>query len=103
LAKVIDIVEFENVSTFTEHVGSVFRIEMGPAQFAEAELIEAEALAANGRPSDSNQREPFSLLFDVQGDIDLPQQIYNISHDQLGDLPLFLVPVGSGRMESVFN
>lgn len=44
-----------------------------------------------------------SLLFELQDGIDLPQQSYRITHEQIGEVSMFLVPVGHGRMETVFN
>ena len=92
-----------DVSTFAEHVGSQFRIEMDRGQSVGAELIEASALDRDDESSPVTQRRPFSLLFAVGGSTDLPQKIYNVRHEALGDLQLFMVPLGGGRMESVFN
>jgi len=91
------------VSLFTEYVGDKFRIEVGPDEFAESTLIEAEASKNGAHSNTLPARQPFSLLFDVHGGAELPQQSYRLSHDQLGELFLFLVPVGRGQMESIFN
>jgi hypothetical protein len=99
----MDIADIKDVSIFATHVGSLFQVEVAHGQFAEIKLVEAEALKRGSTSSDGQSRQPFALLFDVQGDVDLQQQIYAVRHDQLGELPLFLVSVGSGRMESVFN
>ena len=99
---VIDLAAIRDVSVFAGHVGSVFRIEVGPEQFVDATLLEAEALGNRPQGVDL-PREPFSLLFALPEGIDLMQQTYNVSQEQLGELSLFLVPVGPGRMESVFN
>ncbi len=99
----MELADIKDVSTFSEHVGGLFRIEIGPEQYAEATLVEAEALNSASRPQDLQSRQPFSLLFHLQGDVDLPQQTYPVSNDQFGCVPLFLVPVGPGQMESIFN
>jgi len=48
----------------------------------------------------------FSLLFLAEGDV-LPQQLYPLSHAQLGELTLFLVPIRKQKAgilyEAVFN
>ena len=99
----MDLADIKDVSIFAEYLGSLFRIDVGPDQFVNAELIEAEALDTAPRGAGLPPREPFSLLFAVQADIELPQHTYRVSHERLGELPLFLVPVGSGQMESIFN
>ena len=98
----IDLADINDVSVFSDHVGSRFRIGVGPDEFVAAELVEAEALKS-GPASEEFPRAPFSLLFEVDGGIDLPQQMYPVHHDTLGELPLFLVPTGSGKLESIFN
>jgi len=99
----VKIADINDVSIFAAHVGSLFQVEVAPDRIAEIKLIEAEALKSGSATSNGEPRQAFSLLFDVQGGVDLQQQIYTVCHDQLGELPLFLVPVGSGRLESVFN
>ena len=98
----IDLADIENVSVFCDHVGSQFRIEVGPDEFVAAELVEAVALRS-GPASEEFPRAPFSLLFEVDGGVDLPQQTYPVHHETLGELPLFLVPIGGGKSESIFN
>jgi len=39
----------------------------------------------------------------VDQNIELPQRSYVVRHELLGELGLFLTPVGDGRLESVFN
>jgi len=97
----MDLAAIKDVSVFAEQVGSVFRIEVGPEQFIDATLVDAVASRQQGVAS--LPREPFSLLFALPEGIDLAQQTYNVSQAQLGELQLFLVPVGPSRMESVFN
>jgi len=99
----MDTIEINDVSMFTEQVGSRFRIEIDTDRFVTAELVEASALNAGPRSADLPPREPFSLLFQVEQGIELPQQTYRIHHESLGELMLFLTPVGAGRLESVFN
>jgi hypothetical protein len=54
------------------------------------ELIEVERWGA--APKDG--RQPFSLIFCEQSDTILMQQIYAITHPVLGELEIFLVPLG---------
>jgi hypothetical protein len=50
--------------------------------------------------------ESFSLLFEGPEDRPLPQGLFELSHQRLGTLEIFLVPVGvdgTRRYEAVFN
>ena len=87
-----------DVSAFAGRIGSRFRIEIAPDEFVDAELIEAEA---RGDALAPEQRQPFSLLFRTGKD--LPQQTYRIVHDEIGELHVFMTPVGPASMECVFN
>lgn len=41
------------------------------------------------------QRDPFALLFKGPAGVRLPQGTYRVQHDQLGEVGMFMVPVGS--------
>jgi len=66
-------------------------------------LTEARPLGA--RPE--SIREPFSLTFVLGRPLRLPQGIYQMRHPQLGEMEIFLVPIGvdanSSTFEAVFN
>jgi len=89
----VDLADIKDVSIFAPLVGSQFQIEIDEEQVVAAELV--EAAQASG--------DSFSLLFAVKDGIDLPQRIYRVSHEELGEVRLFMVPLGGGRLESVFN
>jgi hypothetical protein len=99
----MDLADIKDVSVFAEHVGSIFRFEIGPDQFASATLVDASELGPGGSGGAASERVPFSLLFEYDRDTVLSQKVYPVTHDQIGELTLFLVPVGPGQMESVFN
>ncbi len=71
----------------------------------ELELVEVLG-AENGMPLIEGA-ERFSLYFLGPGDFYLPQRIYRMKHDELGDLDIFIVPVSKGatgyRYEAVFS
>jgi hypothetical protein len=96
---VVDLADINDVSIFTEQLGSLFRIELEADRFVDAELVEAKAYA-DGLRGDG-QREAFSLLFKLSQD--LPQNTYHVVHDSIGELHIFMTPVGPGTMESIFN
>jgi hypothetical protein len=86
-----------DADTFEPHVGSDFGVGGGALR-----LDEVTRLA----PSPGSPREvPFSLVFVVAPGSagSLPQQTHVLSHEVLGDLEIFLVPIGPDRYEAVFN
>lgn len=67
----------------------------------ELELVEVSELKTGGG------QESFSLLFHGAKDKFLPQKLYDLEHDTLGQGSIFLVPVGAKddviQYEAVFN
>ena len=53
------------------------------------------------------RRDPYSLVFRGPPAPILPQRIYRLRHEQMGDLELFLVPIGPDgegmRYEAIFT
>ena len=74
---------------FHERLGEEFRIEYGAEQSLIATLHEV-----TGVPADCEKREPFSILFLAPMEPILDQSIYAVRNESLGDLDLFLVPLG---------
>jgi hypothetical protein len=62
------------------------------------ELVEVTVI-----PREPNGRAPFSLVFQGDPELTLPQRIYRVEHAQLGALDIFLVPIARGRYEAVFT
>jgi hypothetical protein len=94
------------VDVFQPRIGDTFRIRSGPDHAIEAELIEARALG--GGPSRahaeaSRRRMPFSLSFRTTHTPPLPQQIYEVAHDELGAYEIFLVPIGPDGKGMVYE
>lgn len=85
-------------------VGETFRLHCSAEQAVDLTLAEAKRLGA-ARP---DRRAPFSLIFHpADRNFTLPQQVYPLSHPQLGTLDIFLVPIrpdaGGNRLEAVFT
>lgn len=90
--------------TFEPHVGSSFWVEFPNGAKVElrltrvAKVMESEAARL--------PRHPFSLYFDGPGTFKLSQATYHLSHDVLGAMDVFLVPVGQStdtyHYEAVF-
>jgi hypothetical protein len=71
-----------------------FRLADDPAADFALELVEVTELKT------APQQQSFSVYFKAPANRYLPQQIYRLAHDRLGELDLFLVPVG--RQEGAF-
>jgi hypothetical protein len=85
---------------FLPLLDSVFRLAEDELEL-ELRLVEVEARWGKGP-----KREPFSLHFLGPQEPVLPQKIYRLEHEQLGELEIFLVPVGRSeagiRYEAAF-
>jgi hypothetical protein len=88
---------------FTSYLNQTFHIQADDDTVLEAELIDVSELGGD-TPAD---REPFSIVLRGPADVHLPQRIYGVTHEKLGTLSLFLVPIGPDdegmRFESIFT
>ena len=97
--------------SFAPLVGATFRIDPGggvePIPVVLGEMVRSPRRGGFGPNGAPVREEPFSLVFLGPIRPVLPQRIYPLSHETLGRLELFLVPIGpeEGRMryEAVFN
>jgi hypothetical protein len=82
-------------AVFEPLVGDAFHIATGDGAF------DAELLSVTPTPNG------FSLVFRAGQRDDVPQQIFRVRHDPLGELDIFLVPLGPDevgmRYEAVFS
>ena len=93
-------------SDFVDLVDDRFALAVdGVEEALEAELIEVKELPANAAPE--LQRTPFVLQFRLPAGTSLAQGTFNLRHEKLDDLALFLVPIGADEkgwyMEACFN
>lgn len=90
-------------ATFTQHLNSRFRIDLGGQGKLDVVLYAVELHEAHPGP----RQQPFSLHFRGPHRAALPQQIYRLEHDQLAPMDIFLVTIGPDaegmRYEAVFN
>jgi hypothetical protein len=90
---------------FSKHLHTKFRVRAEAPAEAELELESVEGY--KGAANEPVGMERFSLYFEGPPDIFLNQGVYTLDHEQMGEVTLFLVPVGQGgsgfRYESVFN
>ena len=94
------------VAAFVPRIGETFRIRSRPDHELEAELIEARALGGGPVRADGGapgRRVPFSLSFRTTLTAPLPQQIYQVAHDEVGSYEIFLVPVGPDGKGMVYQ
>lgn len=95
------------VQTFSEHLGSTFRIHPDASNSLDIELISAAELGGGAGSDQAGRRRPFSIVFRGPGDVLLPQRIYRMEHPGIGSFELFLVPIGPDekglRYEAIFT
>ena len=86
------------VDQFRPLLDQSFRIAPDGAPAFEVELVEVTEI-----PREPGGRTPFSLVFQGGPDPPLPQRIYRVEHEELGELDIFLVPIAADRYEAVFT
>lgn len=77
---------------FKDRVGSVFTVAEEGIPAIPLTLDEAKPLPARFAPEGG--RGPFSLMFIAVEMTILPQKLYRLRHKAMGELEIFLVPVG---------
>ncbi|MFZ2403624.1 MAG: hypothetical protein WAW41_00695 [Methylobacter sp.] len=92
------------IEDFSPHVGKAFRLcaDNGECQVLLKETRDAKRYARN-----EQVRAPFSLLFAGPSGMSFQQGAYTLNREGLGEIPIFLVPVGieegAVQLEAVFN
>lgn len=90
---------------FTQQLQTKFRVRLGEESAMELELDEVETLSP--LVDSRGEVERFSLYFNGPGDLCLQQMIYHIEHEQMGEMDIFLVPIGRDahgfRYEAIFS
>jgi len=86
---------------FLKHLNTKFRIRLSETETVEAELTEVSEHLLSPR------QERFAIVFRTSNEIFLGQGQRPFEHDQMGEFPLFLVPIGRDEKgthyEAVFN
>ena len=89
---------------FSRHLNTRFRLELDD-QKIELELVEVKGYLPQANEQSGMER--FTVFFDGPGNAALPQRLYALKHDQMGEVEIFLVPISgndqSFRYEAVFN
>jgi hypothetical protein len=86
-----------SADTFEPHIGTPFGVGDGYLTLAE--------VVRDARSVGAPRAEPFTLRFELAAGSDgaLDQRIHTLRHDELGEVELFLVPIGPTSYEAVFN
>ncbi len=96
---------------FSAHLNQEFKIHYRSTKILDAQLILEVELIEVAEYSENwaglSKRRPFSILFRAPKETNLPQGIYQVEHEKMGTLELFLVPImpdeNGNLYESVFN
>ncbi len=92
-------------STFENTHHTEFIIQFNSQTSVIGTLIEIKPINVQGLKTE--QREPFSLIFEIPGDTIYEQNTYPVHNKELGEFNLFLVPIGADengvRYEAVFT
>ena len=96
--------ESVTAETFLPHEGSEFEVRDSGVPIV-LRLTEVRSL---GHQAHAPRVDPFALEFSGPSQPLLEQRIYSLAHAALGDLEIFLVPIGVDpagglRYEAVFN
>ena len=86
-------------ATFEPHVGTTFSATPTHA----GEPLELVLSSCVESPHAQPDHPAFSLFFDSSDANPREQQIFTLRHDDLGQLDLFLVPIGPQKYEAVIN
>lgn len=95
----------QTIEYFLPSVGSTFNVQLDDGGEFPITLFEATPLKGGNYPGQT--REPFQLKFRGEESILLHQLTHRLRHESLGELDIFLVPIGpeNGNFlyQAVFN
>lgn len=93
-----------SAADFSPLLNNKFHIYFNPSLPSTVELIE---ISEKKTSSAEAGRQPFSIIFRGPKDKIWPQGMYKINHQSLGEMQLFIVPIGPDDeglcYEAVFN
>jgi hypothetical protein len=90
---------------FYMHLNETFTLSRPDGRQHALTLVKVTELGEE--QGESERRRPFSLIFRGPLDLQMPQQIYALTHPQMGNLQIFIVPIGPDQAgqcyEAIFN
>ena len=97
--------EFQTAADFEKHVDTDFRVELAAPRPIEIKLLSVTPRKIE--PHEEAGMERFSVVFSGPADVFLPQNTYRVTHPEMGEFYVFLVPIqqdsGGFRYEAVYN
>jgi hypothetical protein len=94
-----------SADNFSRHVNTKFTVRSGSGEPIELEL--AEVAVRQNEVNEQAGMERFSTFFSGPQSSFLPQGTYTFEHPEMGELQIFLVPLGLDkrgyRYEAIFN
>jgi len=98
-------IDFPAEADYAKHINTNFRIELESSDPIELRLIMVTPRASEAHEQSGMER--FSVVFSGPGDVFLPQQTYRVTHPEMGEFEIFLVPIAKEgnefRYEAVYN
>ena len=87
-------------SDFQPLINSEFSCSVDNDDSQSFELVEVSLV---GSAPEGDQRQAFSLVFRGRNTDSPAQQLYQLEHSQLGQLEIFLVPIGSDQTGMLYE
>lgn len=84
---------------FEAHKDEIFSLVLSDGAFP----LTLSSVRINVKSNPNAKRDPFALTFKSEKPIRLPQGIYTLENEHIGQLQVFLVQVGHTEVEAVFN
>jgi len=89
---------------FSRHVNTRFQLKLDDQKLP-LELAEVKGYQLHDNEQSGMER--FSVFFEGPGSPRLPQRLYSLEHEEMGEFEIFLVPISGNekgfRYEAVFN
>lgn len=97
--------EFQTAADYARNLNTTFRFEAEGLAPIDLKLVAVTPKKIE--PHEQAGMERFSAMFTGPLDVFLPQQLYRVSHPDMGEFEIFLVPLGKEadylRYEAVYN
>ena len=97
--------ELQTAADFEKHLDTNFRAELESPRPIDLKLISVTPRKIE--PHEEAGMERFSVVFFGPADVFLPQRLYRLSHPEMGEFEVFLVPIKQEpegfRYEAVYN
>lgn len=91
--------------SFSRHLNTKFTVKGESTEPVELELVEVAVRKIE--PNEQAGMERFSIFFYGPASSFLAQQTYDFAHPEMGEMQIFLVPIGIDergyRYEAIFN